>query len=373
MSKEEYMKKFLELASQYALQISDIERQYNMELTLLKDDKELIDPEYTAFLRTQLKIQSKYGRVVEPTVASKKTSALYELEGFLIGPGQYRDKKHEMKDHVAKYIKEHGKRAAENEGYVDGNGVLLDYRLKTFGRDNPHLNDPLESVDIPCEMSLNGIFRRIGEEPFVYSMFSTTNSAVAESWYKSLKFPEHNFIPVKTWGNVKETVNGFSIGASVIEETRTVFKKEQNPTYKVHDAFIQAIGHMICEIDMLADHTTKYSKEYNRIVFMRGVIDSIRPEWANRKGVPAYLCDEQDVVSRIKIWLPEGYEKQFGSGTTAIIYGKDREIMGQAEDGKWNLPTGRYEVQCIGVYPLPGLKVSTLDVKTKMSTFNAFV
>ena len=367
------MKKFLEKATQYALQISDIERLYNMELTLLKDEKDLTDPEHTAFLRTQLKIENKYGRVIDTATVSKRTSALCELEGFLIGPGQYRDKKHEMKDFVAKYIKDNGKRAAENAGYVDGTGVLLDYRSSVFGRDNPHLNDPLESVDIPCEMSLNGIFRRVGEDTFVYSRFSTTNSAVAESWYKSLKFPDHNFIPVKTWGNVKETVEGFSVGASIAEETKTVFKKETEPTYKVHDAFIQAIGHMVCEIDMLADHVIKHGNEYNRIVFIRGVIDSVRPEWANRKGTPAYLCDEQDVVNRIKIWLPEGYEKQFGSGTTAIVYGKDREIMGQAEDGKWNLPTGRYEVQCIGVYPLPGLKVSTLDAKTKIAKFNAFV
>jgi hypothetical protein len=110
------------------------------------------------------------------------------------------------------------------------------------------------------------------------------------------------------------------------------------------------------------------------MLFVKGVVDSIRPEWANFKGTPAYLCNEDDVVQRVKCFLPTGFEKMFGEGSVVVAYGKDEETMKKNDDtGEWNVPTGRIELRCVGVYPVPGFKMAPQErVNVKIREFSAW-
>ena len=399
MSKEDLMPKFIELSKKYGIELSEVDRFFNAKLAEFEVKKEA-NPEnweFKAWTITQLEMYRKYGKKDEQTESSTPKSEPGDLEGFLVGLGEYRDKKAEMIKFIDRQVKDNGKTKAQANGLIKTDGVSvipLDYRKEVYGKTNPNYGKALSEVSINNEMKVYGVFRRSEtEDAFVFGELSTSNSAIANSWFKSLKFPEHLFVPMKTNGNIRETEMGFKITASQAEGSVTKFTIDKHPTYDIHDAFINAIEPMITpwswpdgddahELNPMLQHYMdavakgKNGKpDFNRMIFVKGIIDSIRPEWHNWKGTPAYICNENDVVQRIKVNLPDGFEKMFGEGSIVVLYGKDEESMRKNENTqKWDIPSGRIEVRCIGAYAIPGFKTTPQDGgKVKLKEFNAVV
>lgn len=392
--------KFVEMSKKYGVGLIEIDLLYKAEKA--SAEKRGIPPEnvdYAAWLTLQIAVNSKYGKKTEQSEGNLSgRGEPADLEGFFIGFGEYRDKKAEMVKFIERYVKENGKSKAQQMGYIKTDGVTvipLDYREKVFGKENTKKGTPLNEADVNTEMKLMGVFRRIdSEDPFVFATLETANTSVANSWYKSLKFPEHLFVPLKTNGNIKETELGFKVTASTAEGKVTKFTIDKNPHFDVYKAFMEAIGPLLTpwswedgdenhEVNPLYQHfldSFKAGKNgkpaFDRMLFVKGVVDSIRPEWKSFKGTPAYLCNENDVVQRIKVYLPDGFEKMFGEGSVVVAYGKDEETMKKNEaSGKWDVPTGRIEIRCNGAYAIPGFKMapSVDGGKMKLKEFNAVV
>lgn len=398
MSKEDLMPKMIELSKKYGCDLNEIDRYFNSKMTefQVKNEPNPENWEFKAWTITQLEMYRKYGKKDEEQSSTPKSEP-GDLEGFLVGLGEYRDKKAEMLKYIERQVKDGGKTKAQQNGLIKTDGVSvipLDYRTEVFGKKNPDCGKPLSEINVNTEMKVYGVFRRADtEDAFVFGTLETANSAIANSWFKSLKFPEHLFVPMKTNGNIHETELGFRITASQAEGKVTKFTIDKHPSYEVYDAFMMAVEPLLTpwswpegaeEPDcnpMLRHYLDAVAKGKNgkpawdRMIFVRGIIDQIRPEWKNWKGTPAYICNENDVVERIKINLPDGFEKMFGEGSIVIAYGKDEETMRKNENtGKWDIPSGRIEIRCVGAYPIPGFKTTPTDGgKVKLKEFNAVV
>jgi hypothetical protein len=393
MASEELTAKMIDLSKRKGVELSEVTRLYNMELVKVTADTNIPaeNKETVAWWKTGLYVEQKYGR---PVVDSERIrSAPGDLEGFLIGNGEFRDKKGEMISYVDKQLLSAGKSACEKRGLIkiDGlNVIKLDYRDKVYGKTNPSLGKPLNDVDIDSEMTVYAVARRVdSDDPFVFATVRTSTSVIANSWYKSIKFPEHLFVPIKFNGNIKETLTGFSVTASTAEDKVTKFNIDKAPRFKVEKAMEEAIDPLVTPWvweDGDENHETnpilsayfahkasgKNGKPvFDRMMFLKGVVDNIRPEWKNWKGTPAYICNKDDVVQRIRIYLPAGFEKQFGESSLIYAYGKEDEIMQQDQNGNYTVPTGRLQVKCVGAYPIPGLKTAPSEKRT-LKEFNAF-
>ncbi len=399
MTLEELMPKFIELGKKYGIELTEIKSYFDSKIMEFKAKNEPYPEnwEYKAWTITRVYLHNKYGKKPEYESSSPRSEPAM-LEGFLVGIGDYRDRKAEMIKFIDRFVKTNGKTQAQQRGYIATDGLTvipLDYRDQVFGRTNPDKGKPLAEVNVNTEMKVYGVFRRDKtEDPFVFGTLETSNSVIANSWFKSLKFPEHLFLPMKTNGNIRETEMGFKITASAAEGAVTKFAIDKSPTYKVDEAFMQAIEPLIVPWNWDGQETEddnpsplyqhyldalkrgKNGKpDFNRMIFVKGIVDSINPDWKNWKGVPAYISDEYDVSNRIKVFLPDGFEKMFGEGSIVVAYGKDEETMRKdLNTGKWDIPSGRIEIRCVGAYAVPQYKLSPQDSsKVKLKEFCAVV
>ena len=394
-------------SAQYGIDRAEVEKYYDEALGKLLTDKSIPEANRVkvASWRARIAIEAKYGgKDKSPSVVKEKRREAAELEGFLIGIGEYRDKRGEATKFIDKFVKEHGKVEAAKQGYIKTDGVsiiYLDYRDETFGKPNPNKGKELAEVKIDAEMSVYAVLRRMRtEDPFVFAKMSTNNSAIANSWFKSLKFPDHLFLPMVTNGNIKETDMGFEVNASAAKDHVSKFTPVSKPSYDVHEAFMQAATPLITPwhwdeeyedpeapidkanpivqkyLDLLQkpkDSTKAAKVPFDTIFFVRGVVDNIRPEYKNWKGIPAQLIDPDDFSKTIKLNLPEGFETLFGETSEVIAYGKPSEIMlPNATTKKYTTPSGRLEMRCIGAYPIPGFKTTPDASSYGIKEFNAW-
>lgn len=364
-----------ELVAKYGLNTDDVKKMYDSHLYKIESDVSVIrtkeQAERAAIMKTTLEVENKYGEPIDLNAPKKARNEPIELEGFLIARGDYRNKKEEMKAMVEAYKKKNGMQATKLKGFIDNMGVILDYRPQVFGRDNPTLGKPLEEVEIPIEMSLYGYARRVGtSDPFVFSKFSTTITAVSNSWHKSIKFPEHSFLPVKFWGLVKETKHGYTITSSSVEDKKTVFTVIKNPQFDSYKEFEKVVE--LTEVIDVGEHYVTYQKDFDRTIFVKGVLDRIMPQYVGKEGVPAKLCDENDIWNRVDVRIPIEYADKFGNASTVIVFGKDKEKNRlDEESGTW-VGTGEPKIICNAILEVPGLRVSPMKDKVSMKEFMAF-
>ena len=364
-----------DLVTKYNLTLDEVKKMYEAYLYKVEADTSIQrtkeQAEHIAIMKTMLDIENKYGKPIDLNASKKVRNEPIEFEGFLISRGDYRNKKEEMKSMVEAYKKKNGTQATKLKGFIDNMGIILDYRPQVFGRDNPTLGKPIEEVDIPIEMSLYGYARRIEtSDPFVFSKFSTTITAISNSWNKSIKFPEHSFLPVKFWGLIKETKFGYNITSSSVEDKKTVFSVLKTPSFDPYKEFENVVE--LTEVIDVGEHYVTHQKEFDRTIFVKGVLDRIMPQYIGKEGVPAKLCDENDIWNRVDVRIPMEYADKFGNASTVIVFGKDKEKNRlDEESGEW-VGTGEPKIVAYAVLEVPGLRMSPMKDKVSMKEFMAF-
>lgn len=345
--------RFHEFALRFGITIPQVEEVYNeiMKKIMGVGSKNIPDNyKAVADVRTQLALANKYLPKIDTTVTPRKEAE--ELEGFLIGRGEFRDKAGEIWATVARNL-EKNKSWLLEKGYIDRDGTVLDPREKKFGRINLNYGKPVDKKHHEYEMTLYGMFHRKDDPVLIFSTFQTTNNDLASAWGK-IPFPGKAFQPCKTFGNVKETPLGLQVSSSTAEKTRTLFRKV-DADWNVEKSLRQGIFSLSYTPDQVYEHYCANANNFNRIVFVEGMITDIRPDWANFRGTPAWLIDKNDVANRVKIQIPDYWSINFGDYTEAIVFGKDREIMRKnQETGKYDAHSEQCEIQCYGIFPLPG-------------------
>ena len=363
------------LVTKYNLTLDEVKKMYEAHLYKIEADASIPrtkdQAEHAAIMKTMLEVENKYGQPVGEFSPKKVRNEPVELEGWLIARGDYRNKKEEMKSMIEAFKKKNGMQASKLKGFIDNNGIPLDYRTQVYGRDNPNYGKPLDGVDIDIEMSLYGYARRIGTtDPFVFSKFSTTITAVSNSWHKSIKFPEHAFLPVKFWGLVKETKFGYNITSSSVEDKKTAFSVIKNASFDPYVEFDKVVE--LTNVIDVGEHYVTHQKEFDRTIFVKGVLDKIMPQYTGKEGVPAKLCDENDIWNRVDVRIPMEYADKFGNASTVIVFGKDKEKNRLDENsGEW-IPTGEPKIVCSAVLEVPGLRISPIRDKVTLKEFMAF-
>ena len=356
-------------AEEYNIPLNEVADLYTEEeAKLIKTPMNPKAVKRVAWAVTQRKLLDKYGGAGEAIIT---TSEVTELEGYLIGAGEFRDRAQEMRSKAEKAL-EKDKGEAMAAGLVDREGRVLDSRDKIFGRANTKKGTPLDPDVKWLEMILYGAFRVVDtDDPFVYTRFQTSNNTLAEAWAK-IGFPEHAFQPCRTHGKIKVDEYGYLIYGLTSSDSRTVFRgKGVEINVDSGVAVREALGQYTVDIaesyngylawlPQTKDKKPDMGKRYtiwDAIMAVEGIITDI--QWERRdfwKGIPAKMFDPDDVLSSISVYLPNTWNHNFGEYTMGIAYGRPDEVWVKGEGSdSYNTRSGVAEVRCMGFYPIPGM------------------
>lgn len=356
-------KEFVEFSTLYGVELREVELTFSEEENkLIGRGIPLTDIKNIAWGIAKRKLFDKYG---VSKGGSTPTGAMVELEGYLIGAGEFRDRAQELRNRAEKAM-DNDKGEALAHGLIDREGRVLDNRAKLFGKPNPDKGKPLDPSAKWMEMGLYGAFRvKDTDDPFVYTRFQTSDNVLAEAWAK-IQFPQHAFKPCLTYGKIRVDKYGYMIYGLTGSDNRTVFRgKDVDISVPPWDAIREALGMYtvppVDAYDVLQTYIDAKTKklDWNRLIAVEGIITDIQLErkgfW---KGIPAKLWDLNDALSGIDLYLPDtwDWDNYFGEYTIGIAYGKPDEVMMKdGNTGEWNIHTGKVEIRCMGFYPLPGM------------------
>ena len=371
------------------ISIQDVRVEYSRnEKDMIKRGMSPDSVRTVAWMITKRTMLTKLG-VIATSQYGQPSGDIVELEGVLLGAGEFRDKAEEMRKKVKRVLEDpnggKGSALSMNPPLVDVTGRVLDTREKLFGKPNEGFGKPLDPDLKLLEMGIIGAFREKGtDNPFTYTRFQTSNNNLAEAWAK-IEFPKQAFRHCTTYGKIRVDDFGFLIYGLTGKDRPTTFRS-CDESFDVNEAVEQALSqftHPVADayeaykfwLPKLStgkpDMTSKYV-DWNAIVAFRGLITDINFDNLNNpkmawKGIPAKMWDMEDVACSIDIALPASYrDSGFGDYTVGIVYGKPDEVWIKGTGTKYDTRSGRAEVRAMGFYPMPNMTTQSSDSQTTL-------
>jgi len=274
-----------------------------------------------------------------------------QFVGFIMGDGGTWDKIANMISAAQSYVKKHSIGEAIANGYINGDGAILDTRAKIFGKPNGNYGKPLKEkvTDASRTMYLIG---RLGEDQtFKYGTITTNDAALCRGWSSA---SAHQYMPCTTFGIVKEnTKDTFKLNASLAEDTTSVFKAI-NEDMDCGKIFMDVVTPQITEI-LNVERMYELTKEaWDRLMFVRG-----RVSWIARDRESYFHTIKMGIMdasgNELVVELPEQVSKDYGELSDIIVIGKpDRSDLKVVDEstGKATYEKGKGPVilKAVGVY-----------------------
>ena len=270
--------------------------------------------------------------------------------GFIVADTGLWDKIGNMIQAAQAYVKRTSIATAVRDGYINGDGQVLDTRKKIFGKPNKDYGTPLKDKVVDSSRTL-GLIARIGEgTDYKYGTIQTNDAALARGWNK-IKF----FTPCQTFGIVKDNPKEgfFKLNSSQAEETTSIFKAVKE------DIDVNAIFHQVIDPQLTAITAVEWTYElikeaYDRTLFVKGTVAWIARDRPNNWGaIRMGLMDDDG--NEIVVSIPEYLSKDFGELSKLIVIGKpDRGDLKVVDDETkkttWEKKKGDVYLQALGIY-----------------------
>jgi len=319
------------------------------------------DPEavITAFDNLKKKLPGKPEKVVlnavmshlrVRSVSSGRKSKLGNFLGFMIGDMGMRDIAEEMRNRVEREIRRYGFDYVKEQGMVDDEGNVLDFREKVFGQPNPNKGEVLPENKHIRSHNLWMIAKTADSDKFELAFMQTNNNALALAW---------NQLPPFQWVTFPALIQshdstGYKLSGSTAKATKTVFKAVKCDR-SVYEVFEEVMGPHVTPINKIEDHYEATKDAWDRWVVTYGIISNLNTDRETFFGVPGLLIDADEGYepeNQIRFYVPMHVPVNCGVFSEVYLFGRPRRAKYRDQESG-ELVDGDVVVDAFGILPNP--------------------